>query len=121
MTRVMLLAPTLILLGLYVSRTAPKGEGEAGGVKVVIPWFAVGFIATAGLNSLNILPPQLVAWIIVRRHVPADDGDDCAGHGDELSPSCSDVGVKPFYVALVMFVWLVVGGYLVTNLALRLW
>ncbi len=120
MTRVMLLAPTLILLGLYVSRTAAKGEGKAGGVKLVIPWFAVGFIATAGLNSLNILPPQLVAWIIVLDTFLLTMAMTALGMETSYQ-KLKDVGVKPFYVALVMFVWLVVGGYLVTNLALRLW
>lgn len=120
MTRVMLLAPTLILLGLFVSRTAPKGEGDAGRVKVVIPWFAVGFIAAAGINSLNVLPPQLVAWIIVADTFLLTMAMTALGMETSFA-KLRDVGLKPFYVALVMFVWLVVGGYAVTSLALRVW
>jgi uncharacterized integral membrane protein (TIGR00698 family) len=119
MTRVMLLAPTLILLGLYVSRTAAKGADRAGAVKLVIPWFAVGFIATAGINSLDILPPPIVHWIVVLDTFLLTMAMTALGMETSFK-KLKDVGLKPFYVALVMFLWLLVGGYIVTNLALRL-
>jgi uncharacterized integral membrane protein (TIGR00698 family) len=119
MTRVMLLAPALVLLGIYVSRMAAKGKDKAGSVKLVIPWFAVGFIAAAGINSLNILPHQLVAWIIVIDTFLLTMAMTALGMETSYS-KLKDVGVKPVYLALVLFAWLVVGGYAVTNLALRL-
>ena len=119
MTRVMLLAPTLILLGLYVSRTAAKSAGRAGAVKLVIPWFAVGFIAMAGFNSLDILPETAVQWIILIDTFLLTMAMTALGMETNFK-KLKDVGLKPFYVALVMFFWLVIGGYFVTNLALRL-
>ena len=119
MTRVMLLAPTLILLGLYVSRTAVKGAGGAGAVKLVIPWFAVGFIVAAGVNSLDILPQALVRQIVVVDTFLLTMAMTALGMETSFK-KLRDVGLKPFYVALVMFFWLLIGGYLVTNVALRL-
>ena len=49
MTRVIMIAPMLILLGLYLSYTAKKEGSAAGGVSLVIPWFAVYFIGVAGV------------------------------------------------------------------------
>ena len=119
MTRVMLLAPALILIGIYVSRKASRGEETAGSVKLVIPWFAVGFIVAAGLNSLHILPSPVVAWIIVLDTFLLTMAMTALGMETSLA-KLKDVGLKPFYVALVMYAWLVFGGYAVTNLALRL-
>src|ERR1700683_508693 len=55
LVRVMMLAPFLVLLSAYLSRSA---EGAATAAvpsqswRGVIPWFALGFIAVAGFNSL---------------------------------------------------------------------
>jgi len=119
MTRVMLLAPTLILLGLYVSRTESKNAGKGSAVKLVIPWFAVGFIAVAGFNSLDLLPESVVRWIILIDTFLLTMAMTALGMETNLK-KMKEVGLKPFYVALVMFFWLVIGGFLVTNLAWRL-
>ena len=56
MIRVMLLVPFLLMLGLVL-----RGRGADGQrAKLPIPWFALVFVAMAGINSLQILPPQLV-------------------------------------------------------------
>ncbi len=41
MTRVIMIAPMLIILGIYLSYSAKgaTGQGSTGGVKLVIPWF----------------------------------------------------------------------------------
>lgn len=51
LTRVALLAPTLLAVALLLPR---DGTGRAG---VAIPWFVLGFVALVGLNSLVALPP----------------------------------------------------------------
>lgn len=61
MTRVIMIAPMLIILGLYLAWEAKRAGGEGGGkMKLVIPWFAVYFIGVAGFNSLHLLPENLV-------------------------------------------------------------
>jgi len=61
MTRVIMIAPMLIVLGLYLSYSAKKsGLASSDGVKLVIPWFAVYFIGMAGFNSLQVVPQNIV-------------------------------------------------------------
>jgi uncharacterized integral membrane protein (TIGR00698 family) len=59
MVRVMMLAPFLIILSAWLSRypkqddAYPDGEQAGGALArggIVIPWFALGFVAVAGLN-----------------------------------------------------------------------
>jgi uncharacterized integral membrane protein (TIGR00698 family) len=54
LTRVTLLAPTLAILSLML----PKEPGTSAG-RLHIPWFVVGFLALAGVNSLFPLPTQI--------------------------------------------------------------
>ncbi len=54
MVRVMMLAPFLVLLSLWVSRRKSTSRTERKGI--LIPWFALGFIAVAGIGSLQWIP-----------------------------------------------------------------
>ena len=60
MTRVIMIAPMLIVLGLYLSYQAKKEGGEGADVKLVIPWFAVYFIGVAAFNSFHLVPQNIV-------------------------------------------------------------
>src|SRR3546814_15921652 len=57
----MLLAPFLLLLSSRLSRGTDTGEGKTG---IVVPWFAVLFIAVAGFNSLQLLPAPAVDMLV---------------------------------------------------------
>ncbi|MDE2585697.1 MAG: putative sulfate exporter family transporter, partial [Betaproteobacteria bacterium] len=59
MIRVMLLVPFLLLLGAFVARRA--GDGQRG--PMTVPWFAVIFVALAGVNSLHVLPEPVVGGL----------------------------------------------------------
>ena len=54
LTRVALLAPTLLL----VATLLPRGDGGARHV-IAVPWFVLGFLGLAALNSLAALPPAV--------------------------------------------------------------
>ncbi|MCY1556912.1 hypothetical protein D9M68_937120 [compost metagenome] len=109
----MMLAPFLILLSAWLSRStrndaAPDRVAKQRG-GLVIPWFAVGFVAVAGLNSLALLPPSVVSQVI--------DIDGAllamAMAGLGLSTHLSAVrkaGMKPLALAALLFVWLTCGG-----------
>lgn len=114
MVRVMLLAPMLIILGLFISRKGKGGSGSKG-MKVVIPWFAIWFIVVAGFNSLNLLPESVVEVIVNIDTFMLTIAMTALGMETNFQKFKS-VGMKPFYVAGIMFVWLIVGGYFVTTL-----
>lgn len=113
MVRVMMLAPFLIVLSAWLSRSTPRESEPFGRRKapaIAIPWFAFGFVAVAGIHSLAILPQPVVA---------AATGIDnavlamaMAGLGlSTRFAAIRSAGLKPLALAALLFVWLVVGGF----------
>lgn len=115
MTRVIMIAPLLIILGLYLSYEARKSGGLGSKTKLVIPWFAVYFIGMAGFNSLGIVPKDMVDTINEIDTFLLTMAMTALGMGTIFS-KFKGLGLAPIYTALSMFVWLVVGGFVITKL-----
>jgi len=115
MTRVIMIAPMLIVLGIYLSAQAKKSGGAASGVKLVIPWFAVYFIGMAGFNSLDLVPHNIVHIINEIDTFLLTMAMTALGMGTIFS-KFKGLGLAPLYTAGAMFVWLVIGGFVVTKL-----
>jgi uncharacterized integral membrane protein (TIGR00698 family) len=65
LTRVTMLAPVVITLGLLASRRRrASGEAAARG-KAPIPYFVLGFIGLVIVNSVLTIPPEIKTWIVV--------------------------------------------------------
>ncbi|MBU0720721.1 YeiH family protein [bacterium] len=118
MTRVIMIAPMLIVLGIYLSYSAKKSGGEAGGVSLVIPWFAVYFIGMAGFNSLGIVPQNIVEIINEIDTFLLTMAMTALGMGTIFS-KFKGLGLAPLYTAGAMFLWLVIGGFVVTKLVVE--
>jgi len=119
MTRVIMIAPMLIVLGLYLAWSAKKEGGEVSGkTKLVIPWFAVYFIGVAGFNSLHLLPLGLVDIINEIDTFLLTMAMTALGMGTIFS-KFKGLGLAPIYTALSMFIWLVIGGFVVTKLVVE--
>ncbi len=114
MTRVIMIAPMLIILGIYLSFSTKKSGGEASGVKLVIPWFAVYFIGMAGFNSLGLLPLSLVGMINEVDTFLLTMAMTALGMGTVFS-KFKGLGLAPIYTAGTMFLWLMIGGYFITK------
>jgi uncharacterized integral membrane protein (TIGR00698 family) len=114
MTRVIMIAPMLIILGLYLSYSAKKNGTVAGGVKLVIPWFAVYFIGMAGFNSLQIVPASIVSIINEIDTFLLTMAMTALGMGT-IFAKFKGLGLAPLYTAGTMFIWLVIGGFIVTK------
>jgi len=114
MTRVIMIAPLLIALGLYLSYEAKKSGDVGTSVKLVIPWFAVYFIGMAGFNSLAIVPQDIVGIINEIDTFLLTMAMTALGMGTIFS-KFRGLGLAPIYTALSMFVWLVIGGFVVTK------
>ncbi len=112
MTRVMLIAPMLIVLGLILSYSSNESNNRA---KLVIPWFAVYFVLVAAFNSLHIIQQNIVGYINSFDTFLLTMAMTALGMGTIFS-KFKDVGASSFYTALTMFIWLVVGGFIVTKL-----
>lgn len=116
MIRVMLLVPVLLILGWWAAAKMRKSPAAAVGEKgkVAVPWFAFGFLLVIGFNSLNLLPEVVVGWI--------NQFDTflltmaMAALGAETSfDKFKKAGVKPFLLAAILYVWLLVGGYIMAK------
>jgi uncharacterized integral membrane protein (TIGR00698 family) len=111
MTRVMLLVPLLILLSYYLSF---KETGTKTGAKIMIPWFAVGFVLVSVFNSFHLLPAETVNAINVFDTFLLTMAMTALGietNAKKLKTS----GGKPVLLAFILFLWLILGGYFFTN------
>lgn len=105
MLRVMLLAPFLIMISLYL--IDKKTEEKS---KIIIPWFAVFFILVAGFNSFNIVPKEVVLLINEIDTFLLAIAMMALGLKTDLS-SIKKTGVKPLLLASILFFWLLLFGF----------
>jgi uncharacterized integral membrane protein (TIGR00698 family) len=129
MVRVMMLAPFLIALSAYLSRSKhshpderadQSGPTDASGSKpgrITIPWFALGFVAVAGLNSLALLPEPAVKLTIDFDTAVLAMAMAALGVTTHVS-AIRSAGIKPLALAALLFAWLIAGGFLI-NAGLR--
>lgn len=107
MLRVMMLAPFLLFLAARVKQLAPAGSGEKS--KITIPWFAIMFILVAVFNSFHLLPKAAVDALVTLDTVLLAMAMAALGLTTHVS-ALKKAGAKPLLMALILFVWLIVGG-----------
>ncbi|MDJ1653796.1 YeiH family protein [Raoultella sp. Ech2A] len=115
MLRVMMLAPFLLFLAARVKQLAPAGSGEKS--KITIPWFAIMFILVAVFNSFHLLPKAAVDALVTLDTVLLAMAMAALGLTTHVS-ALKKAGAKPLLMALMLFVWLIVGGSAI-NLAVH--
>ena len=88
-----------------------KSEGKP---KINVPWFAFGFLIIIGFNSLDLLPQNVISVI--------NDIDTflltmaMVALGTETSvDKFKQAGAKPFILAFILDIWLIVGGYFIVK------
>jgi len=114
MTRVMLLVPALLFVGWWWSKYG-SSEHKDTQAALTIPWFALGFLGVVGFNSFHLLP---ASWVITLQHIDQfllTMAMTALGMETSLD-KLKGVGIKPFILAMILFVWLMVGGYTVVSL-----
>ncbi|UJF18372.1 YeiH family protein [Vibrio sp. SS-MA-C1-2] len=110
LTRVMLLAPFLIILSAYLAK-GQSSDGEK--VKVSIPWFAVLFVIVAGINSFGFIPESVVSVLTQASVFFLTMAMGALGIDTNFS-KIRGVGMKPILLAIILFGWLIIGGYAMT-------
>jgi len=110
LTRVALLVPVAIIIGIFYRRTA-KGEEKKAFSLSIIPWFILGFLAMSAINSLGIIPANVaqafvnIAYILIAMAM--------AGLGLNVEiKTFKELGVKAFIAGLIGSVCLSVLGYI---------
>ncbi|MBE1203661.1 YeiH family protein [Aminobacter carboxidus] len=64
LTRVMVLAPVVIALGVAARQRAKSSRAAQSSPSAPMPWFVLGFVAMVGINSLIDIPAEAKAWIV---------------------------------------------------------
>lgn len=111
MTRVILLVPFLLILSLFVNRNKSVSGGKS---KIVIPWFAFGFLAVIGFNSFQLLPQAVTSSVNTLTDFALTMAMTALGTETSFD-KFKKVGVNPFLLAFGLFVWLFFGGYFLTK------
>ena len=123
MIRVMMLAPVLVIMSFALAgrkRVTPDGHKEKS--KITIPWFAFGFIGIICVNSLL----QYLCDAPTVKDIPLNGVIEyidtflltmamTALGTDTNIQKFKQAGAKPFLLAGMLYVWLVIGGYFITK------
>jgi uncharacterized integral membrane protein (TIGR00698 family) len=115
MTRVMMLVPLLLVLSYYISSKSKKRTGVSSGGRITIPWFALGFIGMAVVNSFHIFSRPVTDDLVIIDTFLLTMAMTALGMETNLE-KVRKAGGKAFVLAFVMFVWLVLGGYAFSKL-----
>ena len=113
MIRVMMLAPFLILLSFWILKTSVSKSTNSKS-SITIPWFAVFFIVVVGFNSFDFLPSNIVEGINHLDNFALTMAMTALGMETSFS-KFKNVGLKPLYLSLALFSWLIIGGYFIVK------
>lgn len=114
MIRVMMLVPVLFIISYSVSRAAAVGGAGSSRSNVSVPWFAILFLVVIGFNSFALLPASIVESINVFDTFLLTMAMTALGAETSIE-KFKKAGFKPFLLAAILFVWLMVAGYLMAK------
>lgn len=117
LTRSTLIIPiALTLAGLKMFSARRAGvAGQRVSVLRMIPWFIVGFLGTALLNTFGLLPPTVVSWATALAKFLIVVALTAVGLSADF-PRMAKTGLRP--VGLGFVLWVVIA---VTSLAIQHW
>ncbi|MEI9403369.1 YeiH family protein [Mesorhizobium argentiipisi] len=101
LTRVAMLAPMVIALGVM----ARRGSGDATGAKPPMPWFVVAFVAVVTLNGLVAVPAQIHTAFALAAQVMLTMGLAAMGLQADISQLRSR-GLRPLMLAFSAFLFI---------------
>jgi len=112
MTRVVLIAPLLLALGFYLAKTTKSTDGKKA--KVGVPVFVLWFLVMILVNSFVPIPKGVIGVINSVDTFLLTMAMTALGMGTYIEKFKTS-GAAPIYVAGIMFIWLLVGGYFITK------
>lgn len=113
MIRVIMLVPALLVISYLVAKSVGKG-GEKSGGKITIPWFALGFLVVIGFNSFDLIPHGTIDFINNVDTFLLTMAMTALGAETSIE-KFKKAGAKPFVLALLLYGWLLGGGYLLVR------
>lgn len=115
MIRVMILAPFLIILSIWLLKTAVNtADNDTAKNKIIIPWFAVMFILVVAFNSFDLLSLKTIETINYLDGFLLTIAMTALGMQTSFD-KFKNVGLKPIYLASILFIWLIFAGYFIVS------
>ncbi|MDO5611604.1 MAG: YeiH family protein, partial [Pseudomonadota bacterium] len=116
MIRVILLAPFLLLLSAWMrGRTGDAGQKA----KIIIPWFAVLFLAVGAFNSFHLLSRSVVEVILLIDTFLLATAMAALGLRTHVG-AIKQAGAKPILLAALLFAYLIFAGLAINLGVMRL-
>ncbi|RXJ80557.1 YeiH family protein [Arcobacter sp. F2176] len=117
MIRVMLLAPFLIIISIFIIKTGISKNEEKK--KITIPWFAVMFMLVVVFNSFDFISAKGVDLINTFDTFALTMAMTALGMETSFD-KFKGVGFKPIILATILFSWLVLGGFYIVKFTIGL-
>lgn len=115
LARVMMLAPVVIALALYVARSE-RNSGGRPAMTQVVPFFIVGFVVLVILNSAGYVPEQVRAPIVAVTPALLTAAMAALGLGTSFT-KLKQRGFRPLLLSFLASVYIATAGLLLVNLA----
>ena len=115
MTRVALLVPLLLVLGLWLQRSTGVTPGSAR-PKLPIPWFAIGFLVLALINSAGVIPAELLQTLRSIDIFALTMAMTALGIETRFG-QLRKAGPRVLALGFILFLLLTFGGYAIVRLA----
>ena len=122
MVRVIMLAPFLIGLSVFLAREKNRSGGmnksrkesadndvQPKKSKLTIPWFAFAFVAVVVLNSFAWLPQSVIDIAVATDTTMLAMAMAALGLTTDVS-AVRQAGIKPLLLGATLFAWLIAGG-----------
>lgn len=116
LSRVMMLAPVVITLGLMATRRARRGGDAGTQAKAPMPWFVLGFIAMVGLNSLIAVPGDVKTGIVTATTFLLSMALAAMGLETDIR-KLKAKGLRPLLLGLAAFLFIACFSLLLVKLA----
>jgi len=111
MTRVMLLVPVLLVIGMWVNRS--RGAADGTKRKLAIPWFALGFLALVIVNSLHVLPDTATHTLNTLDTFALTMAMTALGIETRIA-QIRQAGPRALVTGAIVYAWLIGGGLAIT-------
>ncbi|MBZ9811713.1 MULTISPECIES: YeiH family protein [unclassified Mesorhizobium] len=105
LTRVAMLAPMVIALGLMVRRGSRDPSSDQPGARPPMPWFVAAFVVIVALNSVVAIPPELKSAMALTTTIMLTMGLAAMGLQADISQLRSR-GLRPLALAFSAFLFI---------------
>jgi len=111
LTRVLLVIPTVLYLGISTRR---NGHNKRFFTQGTFPWFVFGFCGVVIINSLSLLPREAVVSLITFDNFLLTIAMTALGLGSDFN-KMKAAGLKPLYAGLCISLFISVISFMVTG------